>query len=194
MEKKMDLQSMINDLVKGNVAEKIGDATGTDQSTVEQVVEAGLPVILGQLGNNASTPDGATELDKAVEKDHTGGSLLDSLGSLFSGGDTNSDGGKILDHVLGDNKTAAGQEVSKQTGVDVGTVAKILTFLAPLVMAYLGKKKTSDNLDAGGLSDLLKNQTTSDGNPLTQLATSVLDKNGNGSFVDDVVGGLFGKQ
>lgn len=190
----MDLQSLVNNLIKGNVATKIGEAIGTDQSTVEQVVEAGLPVILGQLGNNASTTEGAAQLDQAVQSDHTGGSLLESLGSLFSGGDTNSEGGKILDHVLGDNKSTASQEVSKQTGVDVATVAKILTFLAPLVMAYLGKKKTTDNLDASGLSDLLKEQTASDGSPLTQLATAVLDKNGNGSFVDDIVGGLFGKK
>ncbi len=190
----MHLTSVIGNIVKGNVADKIGQATGTDKATVEHVLQAGLPVILGQIANNASTNEGATKLDTAVAKDHAGGSLLDSLGGLFVGGDTNTDGGKILDHVLGDKQDAANQAVAKSTGVDAATVAKILTFLAPLVMAYLGKKKTSDNLDAGGLSDVLKQQTASDGSPLGQISTAVLDKNGNGRIIDDMLGGLFGRK
>lgn len=189
----MDVQSILTDITKGNVSDKIGQATSTDQSTVEQVIQAGLPVILGQMGNNASTEEGAAKLDTAVAKDHTRGSLLDSLSGLFAGGDSNTDGGKILDHVLGDSKSKAADTISKQTGVDPATVIKILTFLAPLVMAYLGKKKTTDNLDAGGLSDLLKNQKSADGNPLMDIATAMLDKNKDGSFLDDVVGGLFKK-
>lgn len=189
----MDLHSAIGDIVKGNVAEKISTATGADKSTVEQVIAAGLPVILGQMGNNASTEGGATELDAAVEKDHTGGSLLESLGGLFADGEKNIDGGKILDHVFGDKTSTATDKVSAKTGVDAATVAKVLTFLAPLIMAYLGKKKTSDGLDAGGLSDLLTKQKADDGSPLTQIATALLDKNKDGSIVDDLLGGLFKK-
>lgn len=145
------------------------------------------------MANNTSTDKGAQQLDATVAKHHTGGSLLESLGGLFAGGDTNSDGSKILDHVLGNKKDTAHTTIAKQVGIDAATVAKILTFLAPLVMAYLGKKKTNDNLDSGGLSDILSQQTSPSGSPLSQLATAVLDKNGDGSFVDDLLGGLFKK-
>lgn len=190
----MDVQAAINDIIKGNVATKIGNATETDQSTVEKVVVAGLPIILGQMGNNTASADGAASLDSAVEKDHTGGSLLEGLTSLFTGGDSSSDGSKILDHVFGNKTSAAAEQVAVKTGVDTATVVKILTFLAPLVMAYLGKKKADGGLDAAGLSDLLKNQKTNDGSPLTQLATAMLDKNKDGSIVDDLIGGLFKKR
>ena len=190
----MDVQAAINDIIKGNVATKIGNATETDQSTVEKVVVAGLPIILGQMGNNTATTSGAEKLDAAVEKDHMGGSLLESLSGLFAGDDSSGDGSKILDHVFGNKTSAAAEQVATKTGVDTATVGKILTFLAPLVMAYLGKKKANDGLDAGGLSDLLKNQKTNDGSTLTQLATAMLDKNKDGSIVDDLIGGLFKKR
>ena len=61
-------------------------------------------------------------------------------------------------------------------------------------MAYLAKKKATDNLDAGGLSDVLQQQTATNGNPLSQIATAMLDKNHDGSIVDDLLGGLFGKK
>ena len=190
----MDLTAIISKVITGNTADSIGKATGVDQQTVERVIAAGLPVILGQMANNTASSDGAAALDAAVAKDHAGGSLLESITGLFTGGDTNTDGSKILEHVLGNDQTTATQSVAKQTGVDAATVVKILTFLAPLVMAYLAKKKATDNLDAGGLSDVLQQQTATNGNPLSQIATAMLDKNHDGSIVDDLLGGLFGKK
>ena len=187
----MDLSSIIGDVIKGNVADKIGKQTGADQAQVESVISAALPVILGQLANNTSSKEGAEQLDAAVAKDHNGGSLFESLGSLFGGGQTNADGGKILEHVLGDKQASANDAISQKTGVDAATVAKILTFVAPLVLAYLGKRKAQGNLDAGGLSDMLDKQTSPSGNPLSQIATSILDKNGDGNIVDDLIGGFF---
>lgn len=190
----MDMTSVLNNVLKGGAADNISKATGADSSAVEKVIQAGLPVIIGQMAKNASTPEGAGQLDAAVTKDHAGGSLLDSLGSLFGGGDSNVDGGKILGHVLGGGQDVANQKIAKKTGVDAATVAKILTFLAPLVMAYLAKQKATNNLDAGGVSDVLKQQKASSGNPLSDIATAMLDKNGDGSIIDDLIGGFFKKR
>ncbi len=187
----MDLTSLITGAITGGAADKIGKATGADQDTVQTVIQAGLPVILGQLANNTSTPEGTQQLDTAVSKDHSGGTLLDSLGSLFGGGDSNPDGNKILGHVFGDNQSAATSTIAKTTGVDSATVVKILSFLAPLVMAYLGKQKSTDNLDAGGLSTVLQQQKSPSGGALSQIATAVLDKNSDGNIVDDILGGFF---
>lgn len=189
----MDMTSILNTVLKGGATDGISKATGTDSSTVEKVIQAGLPVIIGQMAKNASTPEGASKLDTAVAKDHGSGALLDSLGSLFGGGDSNADGDKILGHVLDSEQETANQKIANKTGVDAATVAKILSFLAPLVMAYLAKKKSSDNLDAGGVSDVLNQQKTSSGNPLSDIATAMLDKNGDGSILDDIVGGFFKK-
>ena len=138
----MDIQSVLSLLDDKKVADTIGVSTGASTDNVNSVIKLGLPVLLGQLGNAASTTEGADALDKAVTKDHAGGSLLDDIGQLFSGGtDTNDDGKKILGHVFGDNTPAATTTVAKKTGVDPATVLKIMSFVAPIAMAYIGKEK-----------------------------------------------------
>ena len=177
----MDLSSLIGGLTKGSVADKIGQTTGASRSQVESVIAAGLPIILGQMGKNTTTGGGAKELDTALAKDHSTGSLLDDLIGAVTRSDVREDGTKILDHVFGPQQTTANQQVAKKTGIDTETVAKILAVLAPIILAYLGRKKTDENLDAGGVSDVLQQQRDNDGNPLIDIATSVL-------------GGLFNKR
>ena len=186
----MDIASILTNLTKGDVADSIGQTTGTDRSQVESVIAAGLPIILGQLGNNASDKSGARSLDTALAKDHSSGSLLENLIGAVTKRDTSNEGTKILDHIFGSQQKTANEQVSKKTGVDAATVAKILALLAPIVMAYLGRKKTEGNLDAGGVSDVLKQQKDTDGSSLTDIASAVL---GN-QQVRDMLGGLFGKR
>lgn len=193
----MDLQANITDLIKGNVSNSISQSTGVSQSDVEHVISAGLPMIIGQMGNNVSSTDGATALDAAVNKHHAGGSLLDSLGSLFETPTTQQDGSKILDHVLGANSSVVTNRLSKQTGVDPAAVMKILAFVAPLIMAFLGREKQSQNLDAGGLADILKGQRTQNGSLLTELASTVLTTSGSkksGGLLGSLLNGLFGRR
>lgn len=187
---RMDIASILTNLTKGDVADSIGQTTGTDRSQVESVIAAGLPIILGQLGNNTSDKSGAKSLDTALAKDHSSGSLLENLIGAVTKSDVGKDGTKILDHIFGSQQKTANEQVSKKTGVDAATVAKILALLAPIVMAYLGRKKTEDNLDAGGVSDVLKQQKDTDGSPLTDVASAIL---GN-QQVRDMLGGLFGKR
>ena len=82
-------------------------------------------------------------------KDH-GGGLLDNLMGYLGGGipapqeatrETN--GGGILGHIFGTNQTQVAQEVSQNTGLDMGQVAQLLITLAPIVMSYLGKQNSS---------------------------------------------------
>lgn len=183
----MNLQELVLGTVKDQLADKIGASTGVDGGQVSDVIEAALPDILKGLQKNTSSSSGAEALDSAITKDHDG-SLLDSLGSLFGGSDSNSDGGKILDHVLGQARTKVEQRASKKSGVDIATVAKILTFVAPLVLAYLGRQKKHDSLDSGGLQDMLQKQDVKGG--LLDMAKDFIDKNNDGSVVDDVLGML----
>jgi hypothetical protein len=71
----------------------------------------------------------------------------------------------------------------------MGQAANLLITLAPIVMSYLGKQKQENNLDAGGLSDLLTGttkQAQSSGNPMIDMATRMLDSDGDGSALDDL--------
>jgi len=143
-------------------------------------------MILGRMASNTSSSEGAEALDTAVS-DHSG-SLLENLGSLFGGTSSSEDGTKILGHVFGDSEEKVVSKISNNSGVSTTQVLQILSFVAPIIMAVLAKKKSSDGLDADGLSSVLSGQKSGDGSLLSSLATKMLDKDGDGSIVDDVFG------
>ncbi len=170
---------------------QISNALGADQNLTTSAIQMALPVILNGLANNASTTQGAESLNGALEKDHDGG-ILDMLGG-FLGGQApqtrQTNGGGILGHILGNKQGQVAQEISNKSGMDMGQVAKLLITLAPIVMGFLGKQKRDNNLDAGGITDLLtgqQQQAQSSGNPMIDMATRMLDQDGDGSALDDL--------
>lgn len=184
---------------QGSVAvEQISQATGTDSSMTNSVIQAALPMILGQLTNNASTPQGAESLNNALEQNHDG-SLLDNLGGL--GGlifgaqqkatpPPQADGGGILGNIFGNAQGQVAQQVSNQTGVSTGQVAQILMMLAPIVMAYLGRQKQQQGVDAGGLGGLLGG-LLGGGQASAAAPGGFFDRDGDGSQIDDIASMAF---
>ncbi len=178
----MDLKKMIMDQIGGSMMGNISKSTGHSNSTIMSVAAAALPMLLGTLGKNASTPHGAAALNSALEKDHSGDTPTSAA-----------DGTKILAHVFGDNQDAVQQQVAAKAGVDPATAGSIMSHLAPAVMAQLGQQKKAGGLDASGLAGMLGGQTDHKGNSLMGLATSFLDKNHDGSVIDDLFG-MFSKK
>jgi len=193
-----------------------GVASQTGQSTDQtgSVLSMALPVLMGAMKKNASTPEGAQGLMNALSGGKHDGGLLDNLGSLFGGGVDQSvmdDGAGILGHVLGGKQAQVENALSSKSGMDAGTIATILKVAAPLLMSYLGKQTQQQNVsEASGLENMLGGLLGgSDGGRQQQsLIESFLDSDGDGSILDDVasmalggkkggigglLGGLFGK-
>ena len=203
------LQDLLGPQQGQEAVQEISSNVGADPSAVNSVIQAALPTILGSLANNASTPQGAESLNSALEQDHDG-SILDNiggLGSMIFGGaqeaaapPRQADAGGILGHILGGNQGAVVQDASSQSGLGAGQVAQILMMLAPLVMAYLGKQKQQQGVGADGLGGLLGGllgggqaaaAPQSSGNAMMDMASSVLDRDGDGSSVDDIASMAF---
>lgn len=93
---------------------------------------------------------------------------------------------------------------SPVSGLESNKTGDLMTMLAPVVMGMLGKAKRENNLDASGISDVLGGfaKQQKDTNPMMGMITKMLDADGDGSIVDDVLGmlgkgvmgGLFGKR
>ena len=73
--------------------------------------------------------------------------------------------------------------------------------LAPMVMGALGRQKRQQGLDAGSLAGVLgaERQQMEQSNPAMGMLGSLLDRDDDGSVVDDIakmgkglLGGLFG--
>lgn len=187
---------------QGNQAvDQISQQVGAQPSLVNTAIQMALPMIINQMANNASTPQGAESLNNAIERDHAGGGILDNLGGLgsliFGGGQQQSvpkqaDAGGILGHIFGGNQNQVTQQVSNQSGLGIGQVAQILMFLAPIVMGYLGKQKQEQNLDAGGLSSMLgQQQQQIQQAPQGSFLERMLDQDGDGSAMDDIASMAF---
>lgn len=140
---------------------------------------------------------------------------------IFGGGQQaapprEADAGGILGHIFGNQQGQVAQQVSERSGLGLGQVAQILMMLAPIVMSYLGQRKQQENVGAGGLGDLIggilpggpaatqggglgdilggilgggQQQQSSGG--LGSLAGRMLDRDGDGSAMDDIASMAF---
>lgn len=181
-----NLQQIINGVSK---------ETGISSSQASSVVETAMPLLMGAFQNNSSG-EGAVGLLNALRSDKHDGSLLNNLGSLFSNGGNNDitkDGAGILGHLLGGNQSTVTNAISAKTGVSSSNVSQILQKLAPVLMSFLGKKVSDNNISSSnGLGDLLSG-VLGGTNGAGNLLTSLLDSNGDGNVLDDLTGMLGGK-
>ncbi|MBV9242417.1 MAG: DUF937 domain-containing protein [Acidobacteria bacterium] len=194
------LQEILGQELGDQAINQISQSVGVDPGTANSVVQAALPHLINGLATNASTPDGASSLNNAL--DQHDGSILNDLGglasSIFGGGgqaaSPATDAGGILSHILGGSQGAVTQTVSQQTGVDTGQVAQIIVMLAPIIMSYLGQQKQAQGVGADGLGSLITSalgggQPASGG--LLSMAAGMLDRDHDGSAVDDIASAAF---
>ncbi len=175
---------------QGNQAtEQISQSLGANPTTTSSAIQMALPMILGALTKNAQQPNGAEELSNTLQKNHDGG-ILDNLGGFLGNNQqANDDGLGILGHIFGNKQGAVAQQVSQKSGLDIGQVAQLLITLAPIVMGFLGKKKQEQNLDANGLQNMLgeqQQQIQSSDNSMMDMFSGMLDRNKDGSSMDDL--------
>lgn len=206
------LQNLLGQQQGEQAVSEISNTVGADSSMVNMAIQMALPALINGLANNASTPEGAESLNNALDQDHSGGDVLSNLGGLAGmifGGQQEAvpppraaNAGGILGHILGANQGAVAQDVSQKTGLNIGQVAQILMFLAPIVMSYLGQKKQQENVGSDGLGGLLGSilgggqqaqaaASQSSGNAMIDMATSALDRDGDGSVMDDIASMAF---
>ncbi len=200
------LQGQLDDNLVGQLSNQLGGADPQQTATAAQGI---MSTLVGALARNASTPEGAQNLNNALEQDHDG-SILDNLSGFLGGNvqpqnaSTGNSGG-ILKHLLGGKQNGAVDMISQMSGLGQGQTGNLMGLLAPVVMGMLGKQKREQGLDTGGLAGLLSNTVKPNhesGNPLMDMATRFLDKDGDGSALDDVMGmvgknllgGLFGRK
>lgn len=202
------LQDLLGAEQGTEAVDQISQNVGAEPSAVSSAIQAALPMILGGLANNASTPQGAESLNTALNEDHSGGGILGNLGGLggliFGGGQQaapppQANGGGILGHIFGDRQGQVAQQVSNESGLGMGQVAQVLMMLAPIVMSYLGQQKQQQNVGADGLGGLLGGllggsqaaAAPSSGGGIADMASSILDRDRDGSSLDDIASMAF---
>jgi len=184
-------QGQINDMLVNQMASQFGI---DDKSKAENAVEGGFTTLLNAIAKNVATTEGAAGLAGALERDHDG-SILDDISGFLSGTKqpTNTsmlNGSGILKHVLGNNQNAVIEMLGNTTGLNKSQAGQMLMSLAPVVLGMLGKTKKQANLDQSSLADLIIRGTENFNRKSptnTSLITKILDKDGDGSAMDDIM-------
>ncbi|WP_027459567.1 DUF937 domain-containing protein [Deinococcus murrayi] len=142
----MDIFNMLGGM--GQAQTTLGSRLGTSPQQTEAALEAAIPLLLGAMTRNAQDPQGAQALARALDG-HDGRAL-----DLFGQGQAPdpAEGQRILGKVFGGQQQAAAQAVSRRAGIDPQLALQVLSMAAPLVLAYLSRRRQGGQ--AGGMGGL----------------------------------------
>jgi hypothetical protein len=151
-----NMSSLLDDLAsqfQGPTLSHLSQQVGADEATTAQAVKMSLPLLIGGLANEVETPAGAQSLNRALDEDHDGTLLDDPLALLGGTAGGTADvavpralnGEGILGHIFGGKREPVQQGIGQATGLSSQQTGRLLMMLAPLVMAYLGRRKRQLN-------------------------------------------------
>lgn len=206
-----NLMKMLGGVITDQVVNSMSKQVGANSNQTGGAIKALLPLMIGAMTKNAKG-GGVNALAGALDRDHDG-SILDNLGGLLSNKPTNAggilqqlasghqeknkalDGSGILKHLFGGHQQGIQQAVSQSQGLNTQATANIMQMLAPVLMGALGKQKRQSNLDGNGLMSLLQGESQSleKDNKTQGAMLQLLDRDGDGNIMDDLIG-LLGKR
>ena len=162
------MNTLLDDLnaqLQGDTLSRLSRQLGADEATTAQAISMALPMLIGGLARETETPAGAQSLSRALDEDHDG-SLLDNVSSLFGAPLGTADvavpralnSAGILGHILGDKRDPVQQGIGRATGLNSQQVGRLLMMIAPLVMAYLGRRKRQMGASANDIGAELQSE------------------------------------
>lgn len=158
----INLLELLQSQVGGELVGQASKFLGETEVNTGKAVGSIFPTLLGSLVGKASTESGSRGILDYIKTNNIDGSILNSLGGLFSGGQATdsllSNGGGILKFLVGDKLGSIVDVISNVSGVKTGTSSSLLKMAAPLLMGVVGKFVKEKALDAMGLKNLLGGQ------------------------------------
>lgn len=192
-----------DDLLSQVPVSQIASKLGVDEATANTAIQSAIPVLLGGLQAKASNPEAASAIEGEIAKQPD---------DLLEGGvdieQVDVDGGnQIVDQTFGAEKNTVISALGDVGGAGNDLMGKLMPMLAPIVLAYLGKKMLGGGAagggaatqasGGGGLGDILggllggATQGGNAGGGLGGALGDALGKNA-GSVLGNVLGGLLG--
>ncbi|MDZ7370637.1 MAG: DUF937 domain-containing protein [candidate division KSB1 bacterium] len=167
------MSDLIQDFLKSvgpSFSAQAAAALNLNASTVEKILPQLAPLIITGLKKQKDEFGGPARIDHIINK-YGNVSALANIGGLFAEM-SKQKADPTLGGLLGNAGIKAAEILAKQYKINTDQVAKLITFLSPVLLGYLAKAR-----DAGaGLNGI----------------AALLDRNGDGSIFDDVAGYLLG--
>ncbi len=147
--------------ISPDVVGKAASMLGESESAIRKGAGGAIPVLLSGLANRSDDPGFASSLFDLVRSPANDGDVLSDVGSLLGSDDSSPMAGlgsNLLGMLSGGNTANVANALAGYAGIKSSTALKLLSFLAPLVLAFLGKRARKDNLNAASLANLLRSQ------------------------------------
>lgn len=186
----------ILDLIKGNGAavQQLAAQFGLPPAQAEAAMSALLPMVAAGVQREVSTSEGEAGLAAALATGQHE-SYIDQPAVLGNPA-TTLDGNAILAHTFGNKdvsrQVAAG--AARKTGIDPAVLQKMLPVVAAIVMGILAKQSKKGGAGAGSVGGAGTSPGASPASNagLRGVLGSLLDRNRDGSVVDDLAGMMGG--
>ena len=130
-----------------------------DPAGTRRLLDCAVPALLGGLAHRTQSDRGAAAVYDLV-KDHDG-VLVQDVAGFVRDGDPEAIGSSLVGSILGRRRNLVEQQLAATSGLGVGSVAKFLPVITPLVISYLGQKVARGGLNDGGLASMLDDNLAS---------------------------------
>lgn len=132
------MQELFKQLQDSGQVEVIAQKAGVSVEELQKVMAVGIPTVTSQIEKNAENEEGAQALETALD-DHENDNPYEPVGFLdqFLGG---GEGGRMLEHIFPNNRNQVEEQMAEKTGLDNDRIRRILSIVAPLVLAHMASK------------------------------------------------------
>lgn len=161
------IMDSLGQFVTPDTVGQLAGALGVDPKIAQQGAQMAAPLLLGATGRKMATPEGAAgvmdtlgKLDPdamlgSLQKGDIGG-MLGGLSGMLGGSAGGDPGSQLVNRLLGSGGPAVTSFVKQKFGFDIGPM---LPMVAPILAGVVSKAMKGGNLDAAGVSRLIKGET-----------------------------------
>ena len=191
-----EVQQHLSDDVIMQLSRQVG---AQDPNQVKSAAFNIAELLLNAISRSANNQNSGSGLYGAIEKDHDGGILGNLMGILSGQKAVNNpktmNGEGIISHLLGKQQLEAAQLISQSSGLNFFKTGVLMQLIAPVVMGVVGQTRKSSGFDLGGLAKVLmggqqqqqQQQKSQGGGGLADVFGKLLDRDGDGSMMDDLL-------
>ncbi|MBK9487633.1 MAG: DUF937 domain-containing protein [Haliscomenobacter sp.] len=184
-----------------NLSQQIG---GAEREQTRTAANGIVTAMSSAISKTATTEQGASGLLGMLDADKDG-SIIDDVMNMVSGGNNGAgqaglmqNGAGIVNSLLGGKQGGIIEMISRMSGLSGDKTGNLMSMLAPIILSALsksGQQQGGGGFDIGGILNMLQGTQTqqkTSGNPAMDMIGKFLDKDGDGDFTDDLLGGLGG--
>src|SRR5215469_11185253 len=154
-----NLLDVIGGYLTPSVVSRMAGIVGESPEVTQKAVNIAIPTLAGAACNQASTPNGAAHLLNMLTQSNLDSGIVSNFTDHLAGGATTqylmTAGENLLHGLLGNNASKVSSLIGNASGMSAAGSSTLLSLIAPLFFATLGREVSDRGLSASGLSSLL---------------------------------------